>query len=188
MADKILLLAGSVREGSFNEKLRDAAMAHLREMGVEADAFDFRANPLPLFNQDLESDGYPQEVLNLKKAIQDADGVVLVCPEYNASLTPMMKNLIDWASREKHDEKNVWKKKPILLMSASPGIYGGVRGLYTVRHTMIEVQALVLSEQVAVGGIMNAFDDNGKLKDDRTRGFFEAALTRLVDVVGKLGG
>ena len=163
-------------------------MAQLREMGVEAQAFDSHANPLPLFNQDLENDGYPQEVLNLKKAVQDADGVILVCPEYNASITPMMKNSIDWASRERHGEKNVWSKKPVLLMSASPGIYGGVRGLYTVRHTMIAVQALVLSEQVAVGGAMSAFDDDGKLKDERTRGFMQNALDCLVDVVGKLGG
>ena len=181
-----MALAGSVRTGSYNLQLRDLAAKKLEERGCQVEGFDFREKPLPLFSEDIEAEGYPDHVLALKQAVNKADGIVLVCPEYNSSITPMMKNLIDWTSRAKHGEKNEWRRKPVLLMSASPGVYGGVRGLYPVRGAMVEVQALVLSEQACISTAHKAFDDSGDLADERTRGFFESALDRLVQVVGQM--
>jgi NAD(P)H-dependent FMN reductase len=183
---KIFAVAGSERMKSYNGQLRDLAAKRLTEMGCEVTGFDFGVNPLPLMSENLEAEGYPPNVLAFKRAVAEADGILLVCPEYNSSITPLTKNFIDWASRGKHGEKNEWRGKPVLLMSASPGMYGGVRGLYPVRGVMVEVQALVLSEQACISAVHKAFDETGEIIDERTRGFFEASLARLLDVTAKL--
>jgi NAD(P)H-dependent FMN reductase len=181
---KILGLAGSARAGSYNRKLLDLIIRRLQAQGVDAEAFEFRDTPLPMFDQDEEAaHGLPENAKLLKSKILEADAVVLVAPEYNSSVTPLLKNAIDWASRPDSATGigNVWRHKIIGLASASPGGYGGMRGLMALRPVFQHLDSLVIAEQVSVAKAHEAFEGEG-LKDERTSQFLDAMLSRLVEV------
>jgi chromate reductase, NAD(P)H dehydrogenase (quinone) len=149
------------------------------------DAFDLRPDTMPIYDGDLEgAQGLPSGAKDLKARVQAADAVVFTAPEYNSSVTPLLKNAIDWASRTDKETGlgNVWERKVIALSSASPGAFGGLRGLYTLRQVFQHLEGLVLSEQVSVGRAHEAFDDEGNLKDERTAGFLDSMLERLIEV------
>src|SRR5690242_17574775 len=97
---KILAFSGSAREGSFNQQLVRIAADAARAAGAEVTELNFRDLPLPLYNQDLEArEGLPENVLKLKQLMKAHQGFLIACPEYNSSITPLLKNAIDWASR-----------------------------------------------------------------------------------------
>jgi chromate reductase, NAD(P)H dehydrogenase (quinone) len=97
---KIIAFAGSAREGSFNKKLVKLAARGASSEGLEVTYLDFRELPLPLFDEDLEArEGLPENVWKLKSLLKDHQGFLIACPEYNSSITPLLKNAIDWASR-----------------------------------------------------------------------------------------
>jgi chromate reductase, NAD(P)H dehydrogenase (quinone) len=182
---KVLALPGSARSGSFNRRLHALIVRRLEAMGVEVDAFDLRPDTMPIYDGDLEgAQGLPSGAKDLKARVQAADAVVFTAPEYNSSVTPLLKNAIDWASRTDKETGlgNVWERKVIALSSASPGAFGGLRGLYTLRQVFQHLEGLVLSEQVSVGRAHEAFDDEGNLKDERTAGFLDSMLERLIEV------
>ncbi|MCW5938114.1 MAG: NAD(P)H-dependent oxidoreductase [Fimbriimonadaceae bacterium] len=181
---KILGLAGSARTGSYNRKLLALIIDRLRRQGIDAEVFEFRDTPLPMFDQDEEAaSGLPENAKLLKSKILEADAVVLVAPEYNSSVTPLLKNAIDWASRQDPTTGvgNVWRHKVIALASASPGAYGGMRGLIALRPVFQHLDSLVIAEQVSVPKAHEAFEGEG-LKDERTSQFLDAMLSRLVEV------
>ena len=182
---RILALPGSARSGSFNRRLNSLIVRRLTAMGAEVDEFDLRPETMPIYDGDDEAaNGLPVGAKELRARILAADAVVLSAPEYNSSVTPMLKNAIDWASRTDKETGlgNVWERKVIALASASPGAFGGLRGLYTLRQVFQHLEGLVLSEQVSVGRAHEAFDENGNLNDERTAGFLDAMLARLVEV------
>jgi NAD(P)H-dependent FMN reductase len=149
------------------------------------ETFDLKTHPLPLFDQDLEAqEGMPRNAQVLREKILLADAVLLACPEYNASVTPLLKNALDWASRTDaaSGTGNAWQGKVVGLISASPGPVGGIRGLYVVRQSLLNVNALVISEQAGVGSAFQAFDDEGNLKDERSSGFLDTVIQRLIAV------
>jgi NAD(P)H-dependent FMN reductase len=180
---KILGLAGSVRTGSFNRQLLELIASRLRSRSVEVEVFDLHKSPLPLFDQDLEAaEGLPENARLLKRSIIGSDAVVLAAPEYNASVTPLMKNAIDWASRPDPMDRtgNAWDNQVVGLTSASPGAYGGMRGLAVLRLTLQSVGALVIAEQVSVGRAFEVLDA-GKIVDERTDRFLGTMLDRLIE-------
>jgi NAD(P)H-dependent FMN reductase len=153
--------------------------------GHDFEIFYFDDFPLPLFDSDEEAKtGIPENVHRLKQAVREADAIILASPEYNGSITPLLKNAIDWVSRTsaRLQVTDEWKGKPVGLCSCSPGAMAGLRGLYHVRDIMVECGGLVISEQVSVGKAFEAFNEDGNLVDERTSGFLKAMISKLLEV------
>lgn len=188
---KILAFAGSTREGSFNKRLVQIAAAGARTAGAEVTYLDFRDLPLPLFDQDLEArEGLPANVLKLKQLMKAHQGFLIACPEYNSSITPLLKNAIDWASRSEPGESplalSCFRDKTAAILAASPGGLGGLRGLVHVRDILENIGTMVIPDQKAVSNCYNAFDENGKLKDTDQQASVEAIGAKLANIVAKL--
>jgi chromate reductase, NAD(P)H dehydrogenase (quinone) len=188
-AVKILAFAGSARKDSCNKKLVKIAVEGARAAGAEVTYLDFRDLPLPLYDGDLEdTEGLPANVLQLKALMKEHQGFLISCPEYNSSITPLLKNAIDWASRPAPDEPSLacFTGKVAVLMSASPGGLGGLRGLVHVRSILGNIGVLVLPDQKAIASAYQAFDENGTLKDESQQsGILQLGKT-LVTVTSKL--
>lgn len=186
---KILAFAGSARQDSINKKLVKIAASGAVAAGADVTVLDFRDLPLPLYDEDVEAaEGLPENVLKLKAIMQAHQGFLIACPEYNGSITPLLKNTIDWASRPAPGEASLacFKDKVAVLMSASPGGLGGLRGLVHVRAILGNIGVLVLPEQKAVPGAYQAFDENDNLQDEALRIAVRELGIRLADVVAKL--
>src|SRR5215471_4093780 len=140
MKPRILAFAGSLRRESFNKKLVPIAVKGAREAGAEVTLIDLKDFPLPLFDQDLEAEqGMPQNGAKLKRLFIEHDGLLISSPEYNSSITGVLKNAIDWVSRPAPDEPSLvaFRGKVATLMSASPGALGGLRGLVHLRSILL---------------------------------------------------
>ncbi len=186
---KILAFAGSARKDSFNKKLIRIASAHAQTAGAEVTLIDLRDLPMPLFDQDMEaSEGAPANVRKFKELLIAHSGLLISCPEYNSSITPLLKNAIDWASRPAEGEASLacFTGKTAALMSASPGALGGLRGLVTVRSLLGNIGVLVLPSQVAVPKAHEAFDEKGGLKDARVNESLQKLASGLVEILTKL--
>lgn len=186
---RILVFAGSTREASFNRKLAIAAARAIEEAGGEATLMDLRDHPLPLYDGDLEaSAGLPLGVRPLKELFKSHDGLFIASPEYNGSMSAVLKNTLDWVSRPAGDEAGTvpYANKTVALGAASPGALGGLRGLVHLRAVLQSVGALVLSEQIAVGNAASAFTPEGGLADERMQQMLRRTVARLVDVASRL--
>lgn len=165
---KILAFAGSTRVESFNKKLVRIAIEGARKAGAEVTAIDLRDFTLPVFDEDLESNsGLPENARKLKELFLKHQGLLISAPEYNSSITGVLKNTIDWVSRPASGEASLaaFVGKVAGLMSASPGALGGLRGLVHVRAILGNIKVLVLPEQVSIPRADEAFDEHGQLKD-----------------------
>ncbi|MEZ5799522.1 MAG: NAD(P)H-dependent oxidoreductase [Nitratireductor sp.] len=180
---RILVLPGSNRSGSHNVRLAATLTKHLSLLECDVTRISLADYPLPIYDADLETQkGQPENARKLARLFHEHDGVVLVSPEYNTSVTPLMKNTIDWISRvgsDQHGKLVPYRGKIFAIASASPGAYGGIRGLNHLRAILVNVGALVLTEQLAVANAENAFDDMDELTDKRASGFLDA-LARSV--------
>lgn len=189
MTTRILAFAGSARKDSFNKKLVKIAVQGAKAAGAEVTYLDFRDLPLPLYDGDLEeSEGLPDNARKLKAMMKAHQGFLIACPEYNSSITPLLKNAIDWTSRPEPDESSLvcFKDKVAMLMSASPGALGGLRGLIHVRSILGNIGVLVLPDQKAIGNAHQAFDEHGKLKDESQQESILQLGSKLVNVTAKL--
>jgi chromate reductase, NAD(P)H dehydrogenase (quinone) len=189
IATKILAFAGSARQESLNKKLVHIAIEGAKSAGAEVTYLDFRDLPLPLFDEDLEAaEGLPANVLQLKEIMKAHQGFLIACPEYNSSITPLLKNAIDWASRPAPGESSLacFKDKVAVLMSSSPGALGGLRGLVHVRAILGNIGVLVLPDQVAIGNGYQAFDANGNLHDESKQAAILQLGSKLATVTAKL--
>lgn len=188
---KILAFAGSARLESFNKKLVKIAAAGAKSAGAEVTYLDLLDYPMPIFNEDLEAqEGLPKSVLEFKTLLKNHQGFLISCPEYNGSITPILKNAIDWASRPGPEEAAIalssFKGKVVALLATSPGGLGGMRGLVHVRAILEGIGVLVIPEQKAIPGAYQAFDQQGNLKDEKQEKAVQAIATKLVDVTIKL--
>ena len=187
---KIVAFAGSLRAGSFNKKLVAAAADAARTAGAEVTVVDLRELALPLFDQELEdASGLPEGAKKFKALLRASDGFLIASPEYNSSITAVLKNAIDWASRAESDDEPplaAYKGKAAALMAASPGALGGLRGLVTLRSILGNIGVLVLPDQVAIGTAHEAFDEAGQLKDGRKAKQVARLAGALVDLAAKL--
>jgi chromate reductase, NAD(P)H dehydrogenase (quinone) len=170
-APKILAFAGSTRKESYNKKLIQIAAAGARNAGAEVMVLDLRDLPLPLYDGDLEeAEGLPKNALELKKIFFAHQGLLISSPEYNSSVSGVLKNTIDWVSRPATKEEGslaCFDKKVAGLVSASPGALGGLRGLVHLRSILGNIKVLVIPNQVAVSHADEAFLPDGKMKDER---------------------
>jgi NAD(P)H-dependent FMN reductase len=188
---RLLVFAGSTRSASFNKKLAHLAADAARTAGAEVTFVDLRDLALPLYDGDLEeAQGLPEGAKRFKKLLIESDGFIISAPEYNSSITGVLKNAIDWASREETDDEPAlvaFRGKVALLFSASPGALGGLRGLVHLRSILGNIGVIVLPDQLAVGSAHEAFDDAGALKDGKKAKKVASLVSGMVDLVKKLG-
>ena len=189
MTPRILAFAGSTRKESFNKKLVQNAVKGARDAGAEVTLIDLKDFPLPLFDQDLEAEqGMPENGAKLKKLFIDHDGLLVASPEYNSSVTAVLKNAIDWVSRPAPGEPPLvaLKGKVAALMSASPGALGGLRGLVHLRSILGNIGVIVLPDQIAVARAHEAFQPDGSLADPKQQAGIEALGKTLASILMKL--
>ncbi|MDC8452581.1 MAG: NAD(P)H-dependent oxidoreductase [Candidatus Nitrosotalea sp.] len=167
---KILAFAGSTRIDSFNKKLVKVAAAGAMENGADVTIIDLRDFAMPLYDGDLEQkEGLPSNARKLKDLMLSHQGFLISSPEYNSSISGVLKNTIDWASRPSEGEESLacFKDKVAGIMSASPGCLGGLRGLVHVRAILENISVLVIPEQIAIARAHEVFNADGTLKDKK---------------------
>ena len=181
---RLLFLAGSTREGSFNRKL--AALAHhiAEANGIEAMLVDLRDYPMPIYNGDLEADeGPPERARAFKALLEEYQGVFIASPEYNSSVTPLLKNTLDWVTRVRAKGETgleVFKTRVFAISGASPGYYGAMRSLLHLRQILeVGVGATVIPQQIALPRAMDAFDEDGSLKDKAQQSLCKSVVEAL---------
>ena len=183
---KILAFAGSTRNGSWNQKLLDVAVGMANESGAEVTSIKLADYELPLFDQDLEaSSGLPEQAIELKKLFGEHSGLLLACPEYNSSITPVLKNVIDWVSRPASQDETAlaaYQGKTAAIISASPGGFGGLRGLRHVREILSNIKVLVCPGQFALASAHEAFDDSGALAQERQATMLKSCIQQFVTI------
>jgi chromate reductase len=186
---KVLVFAGSTRKDSFNKKLATIAADAARAAGAEVTYLDLRDVPMPLYDGDLEaSEGIPPNARKLKDLMLTHDAFLIASPEYNSSITGVLKNAIDWTSRPSPGEKPLqcFGGKVVALCSASPGALGGLRGLVAVRTILTNIGSIVIPTQVSVPRANEVFDENDQLKDEKHRAPVRKLASELVAITSKL--
>jgi chromate reductase len=186
-APKILVLAGSIRTGSFNARLAALAAKELALAEADVTLISLADFPMPLYDGNLEAaSGPPENAYKLKRLMCLQQGVFIASPEYNASITPLLKNTLDWVSRVREGREPplaAYKGRAFALGAASNGTYGGMRSLMALRQVLeLGCGALVIPEQLAVREAASAFDEMDNLKDERTAGVLQAVVNRLIDM------
>jgi len=181
---KILVFAGSIRTASFNAKLAALATKELALLNVDVTRISLADFALPIYDGDAEAQsGPPQNAVKLKRLFGIHHGVFIASPEYNASVTPLLKNTLDWISRVREAPEPplaAYKRRVFALGAASNGTYGGYRSLIALRHVLeLGCGAMVLPDQIAVREAATAFDGLDNLRD-------EANANRLRTVLGSL--
>ena len=174
MADSsfnIVILSGSMRKESFNRSLVRYVGSYMAEVGnVKINEVNLGEINLPMFSEDdVTANGVPSNVIDFKRVLMDADAVLVSSPEYNGSLTGALKNAIDWASSPGEGEKPLacFRGKVCGLLSASPGAIGGLVGLSHLRQILTRLQMIVVPTEYALGVAHEAFDDNGRLTNEK---------------------
>ncbi|MEH2192135.1 MAG: NAD(P)H-dependent oxidoreductase [Nostoc sp.] len=186
---KILAFAGSTRIDSYNKKLVKIAATGAQAAGAEVTYLDLRDLPLPLFDEDLEAqEGLPANARTFKDLLISHQGLLIASPEYNSSLTAVLKNAIDWASRPAPNEAPLaaFAGKVTTIMSASPGALGGLRGLVHLRSILGNIKVLVLPDQIALPKAYEAFNADGTLKDPKQQESIEKLGDGLTKILLKL--
>ena len=168
---RLLFFAGSAREGSYNKKLARLGRHVAEANGIEAVFVDLKDYPMPIYNGDLEAaEGPPERARAFKALLGEYEGVFIASPEYNASVTPLLKNTLDWVTRVRAKGESgleVFQSRVFAIGGASPGNYGGMRSLLQLRQILaVGTGALVIPQQVAVPRAAGAFEEDGSLKDE----------------------
>jgi NAD(P)H-dependent FMN reductase len=185
---KILAFAGSTRTESWNKKLIKIAVEGARAAGAEVTLIDLRDFPMPLYDGDLEAAGFPDNARKLKLLFLDHSGLLISSPEYNSSVSGVLKNSLDWVSRSEPGEAPLacFADKVAALLSASTGALGGLRGLVTLRSILGNIKVLVLPDQVAVSKANDAFNPDGTLKDAKQAAAVQKLGKTLAETLAKL--
>ncbi len=190
-AIKILVIPGSLRAGSFNAGLAAVAAKEIALAGVEVTRISLADYPLPIYDADLEvQSGVPDQALDLKRMIGAHHGVLIVSPEYNASVPALLKNAIDWVSRVRERGEpplQVFQSRAFAIASASAGQFGGLRALMALRQVLaLGCGATVIPRQFTLSGADRAFDDNAQLKDTADAEALRALARQLIDVAQQM--
>lgn len=187
---KILAFAGSLRKGSYNKKLVKIAIRGAEQAGAEVTYIDLNDFPLPIYNADIEEkEGLPANALKLKELMFKSDGFIIASPEYNSSISGALKNAIDWASRNATPDEvylSCFIDKVALILSASPGALGGLRGLVHLRAILENINTLVIPGQKAIPNAAEAFDAQGNLKNAEQQQAVEGLGKKLAEIIIKL--
>ena len=190
---KLLAISGSARTGSLNSRLLAAAAASAQARDAQVDTIDLRSLALPLYDADLEkSSGVPDGARRLRDALLAADGVLLATPEYNGFPTPLLVNSFDWLSRLQAEAAApaglaATAGKPLGIVSASPGLLGGLRSLnFTRQYLSMAIAMMPVPQQFALSKAHEAFDEAGALKDPKHQAALDAVVASLIRVATAL--
>jgi chromate reductase, NAD(P)H dehydrogenase (quinone) len=189
MSIRILAFAGATRTHSWNKKLVRIGAESARNAGAQVTLIDLRDLPMPFYDGDLEAaEGLPANALALKQMMIEHDGFLISTPEYNSSISAVLKNSLDWVSRQQPNQPptSAFRGKVAGLLAASPGNLGGVRSLMTVRQVLTTLGTLVVPTQFALARAPDAFDADGRLKDPAQQKAVDNVVQELVSVLSRL--
>jgi chromate reductase len=183
---KILVIPGSLRTGSHNARLAAAAAYQFAQAGADVSRISLADFPLPIYDGDLQSkSGVPKHAINLKRMIGAHHGVLIVTPEYNSSVPPLVKNTIDWVTRvqDAHEVRGqVFRERPFAIAAASENRLGGTRCLAALRLILSACHASVIPNQLALSFADQAYDDMDRLKHPADIEALNALVRQLIDV------
>lgn len=176
----LVFFAGSTRRDSLNKKLAKAAAVSAKSQAVSATFIDLADFDIPMFNADLEHDsGTPADVVKLKALLDKHDGIFISSPEYNGAYTGLLKNTVDWMSRNSGgQELTPFKNSVVAISACSPGMRGGLGGLSSLRLLINHIGGTVIPTQAAIGGC--SFHDNGALKNENHQKMLDGVLDQLI--------
>ena len=183
---KILAFSGSIRNGSINQRLVTIAAKYAEQAGAEVTVANLADYQMPLYCPDWENEnGMPEEVIAFKDLMKSHNGFLIASPEYNGSLTGILKNTIDWMSRPYKDDPRMacFNGKIVGIMAASPGGLGGLRGLHHLRVILASIGTFVLPNQVAVGNAGTNLSDDESVKDDNLNNAVQNQVQELARVI-----
>jgi NAD(P)H-dependent FMN reductase len=183
---RILAFAASARRESFNRKFLAVAVEATQQAGGEVTLLDLNDFVLPIYNADLEdAQGLPANAGKLIGLITAHPALLVASPEYNSMITPLLKNTLDWCTR---DEVNPFEGKTAAVISASPGMHGGVRSLQMAQQLLLKLGCHVVPGQCILPHADEAFDAQGRAKDPRTVEAAQAMAAQLVRTASRLAG
>ena len=183
----ILAFSGSARKDSLNRKLLAVSAEGARAAGAEVTLVNLSDYPMPIYDGDLEdASGIPGKALEFRELMKKSDGFLIASPEYNSSFSALLKNTIDWASRPRAGEAPLecFRGKTAGLVAASPGYFGGYRGLQQVRYVLGNIGVVVLPDMFSLPKAHEAFNADGSMKDAKQAeqaGRIGKALVEFVD-------
>ena len=183
---KILVIPGSLRTGSLNAKLAAAVAYQFAQAGAEVTRISLGDFPLPIYDGDLQTkSGVPKHAINLKRMIGAHHGVLIVTPEYNSSVPPLVKNTIDWVTRVQDAQETrgqVFRERAFAIAAASESRLGGTRALAALRLVLSACHATVIPNQLALSFASDAYDDMDRLKHPADIEALNALVRQLIDV------
>jgi len=183
-APRILAFSGSARRESWNRKLLAAVVEAARNANGEVTLLDLNDFSMPLYHGDLEDkDGMPENAKKLIELITQHHGLLIASPEYNSMITPLLKNTIDWCTR---GDENPLIGKVAAVVSASPGMLGGVRSMTLARQLLTHLGCYVIPDQCILPQADKAFDTEGRLTANRAREAARNVGSSIVDAARKL--
>lgn len=189
---KLLVFAGSTRQGSFNRKLAAQVAQMARTGGTEVTHLELADFDIPLYNADLEARGTPPDVLRLKQIGHEHPAWIICTPEYNASYPALLKNTLDWVSSPVKgdpvwgDDMRATRGKVVGVLSASPGALGGLRSQSHLVPLLFNLHCWVAPTVYALGRAGDAFDEHGALKDERARASVQKVIDQVLWAAGRL--
>jgi chromate reductase, NAD(P)H dehydrogenase (quinone) len=183
---KILVIPGSLRTGSLNARLAAAAAYEFAQAGADVTRISLSDFPLPIYDGDLQTkSGVPKNAINLKRMMSAHHGVLVVTPEYNGSVPPLVKNAIDWVTRvqDAHETRyQVFRERAFAIAAASESRFGGTRSLAALRLILTACHATVIPNQLALSFAGEAYDDMDRLKHPADIEALGALVRQLIDV------
>jgi chromate reductase, NAD(P)H dehydrogenase (quinone) len=180
---RIFMFAAALRQESTNKKLINIAATLAKKMQHEVDLAQYSEFMLPLYDGDMEKNqGIPEIATQFSKRMQQNDALIIASPEYNHSTPGTLKNLIDWVSRI---NPSPWKNQYILLLSASPAMAGGNRGLWATRIPLECCGSFVYPDMFSVSNAYSAFDENNQLLDEKLTQRLEKLISDFTAHVGQ---
>lgn len=185
---KITIILGSLRKESYNKKLMlETKKIIEKEPETEITIIDPNEYELPLFNEDLEKEGTPENALKIKKEMKESQGIIIISPEYNSSYPAVLKNIIDWASRPAKEEKpyEAFKNKTYLIMAASPSQGGGNRVIEQLKRLITNMKGITYPEHISIREAHKAFNKEG-LKDERKKEELTKTIKEYLEFTKKL--
>ena len=184
VAPKILAFSGSARRDSLNKKFLAVTAAAAREAGAEVTLIDLAGYPLPIYHGDLEDEqGLPENAKNLIQLALQHHALLVASPEYNGFITPLLKNTLDWMTR---DETNPFVGKVAAVVSASPGAFGGLRSQLLAHQLLTKLGCHIVPLLCTLPRAHQAFDEQGGLKDEHARKSAQALAAELVSLARRL--
>ncbi len=186
----LLFLSGSIRKGSLNTQLARQACDMAGSLECDPTFIDLSEYPMPLYHGDLEAEeGLPASAKELKQVFAGSQGFLIASPEYNSSFSPLLKNTLDWISRP-HTENEAplvaYRGKVAALTAASPGGFGGLRGLTPLRMMLGNIGVHVIPDQLAISHATKAFDAEGNLTDERASATLRTIVEQLAQTAQAL--